>query len=234
MRWQGVSLQTEGTYPHPGAHIDLAGTESALELAACGTCALPEGVEDGLARRFARDRVILEKRSVGLLLQWRIESTDGDNEPRGFLQDRSAFCMLAMRLLSGVCESPYHAGAGQGVPTQANTVCILDLTPLVLECLEVCHAVRCLRGGGGGGVWAVSRGGERGRPQFDSEGSRMRKRAMDGFGVYQAINSAAAARTGCNNTTELQGVLSRSSQDRWLLVTSDLATAVQPFRALLR
>jgi hypothetical protein len=36
VRRQGVSLQTEGTYPHPGAHVDLAGTESAWRAHAGG------------------------------------------------------------------------------------------------------------------------------------------------------------------------------------------------------
>jgi hypothetical protein len=120
--------------------------------------AVPEGVEDGLARRFAGDGVILEQRRVRLLLQWRVQSTDGDNESRGFLQCKSACRMLTLRLLSGVLGAPHHARAGERVPAKTDAVCVLDLTPLVLECLEVCHAVRAvravrvvrvLRGGGG-------------------------------------------------------------------------------------
>lgn len=180
VRWQSVSLQTERTYPHPGAHIDLAVAESAFADEAFVVWSLPEGVENGLAGRFAGDGVILEQRSIGLLLQWRVESTDWDNKARGFLFHRSACCVLTMRLLSGVCGGPYHARAGQRVPTQANAICVLDLTPLVFECLKVCHVARCLRGDGGG-VWVLSRGGERGRPQFNSEGSRVRNWSMGGL-----------------------------------------------------
>ena len=83
-----------------------------------------------------------------------------------------------MRLWSGECGRPYHARAGQGVPTEADAICVLDLAPLVLQCFEVRHVGWCLRGdGGGGGVWAMSRGGERERPQFDSEGLTERVRA---------------------------------------------------------
>lgn len=56
---------------------------------------------------------------------------------------------------------PYHARAGQRVPTEADAICVLNLAPLILESLEVCHVGRCLCGGGGG-VWAMFRGGERG------------------------------------------------------------------------
>lgn len=72
VRWQGVSLQTERTYPHPGAHVDLARMRSAYAAMPIAVYALPEGVQDGLARRFAGNRIILEQRSVGLLLQWRV------------------------------------------------------------------------------------------------------------------------------------------------------------------
>jgi hypothetical protein len=64
---------------------------------------LPEGVEDGLARRFAGNGVILEQRSVCLLFQRRVEGTDGNNQSRRFLHFRSACCMSTMRLLSGEC-----------------------------------------------------------------------------------------------------------------------------------
>ena len=89
----------------------------------------------------------------------------------------SMLCVDIERCTAGV---PYHARAGQRVPTEANAICVLNLAPLVLERLEVCHSRSCLRGGGGG-VWAMSRGGERGRPQFDSEGLAVRKRGDGRF-----------------------------------------------------
>lgn len=82
-----------------------------------------------------------------------------------------------MAVYAGV---PYHARAGQRVPTEADAICVLNLTPLVLESLEVGHVGRCLRGGGGG-VWAMSRGGERGRPQFDGEGLAVGSRGIRRF-----------------------------------------------------
>ena len=65
---------------------------------------------------------------------------------------------------AGRCAAggPYHARAGQRVPTEADAICVLNLAPLILESLEVCHVGRYLCGGGGGGVWAMFRGGERG------------------------------------------------------------------------
>ena len=39
---------------------------------------------------------------------------------------------------------PYHARAGQRVPTEANAICVLDLAPLVLKSLEICHVGRYL------------------------------------------------------------------------------------------
>lgn len=103
VRRQSVSLQTEGAYPHPCAHVDLAEILSASHFLH-SMCAIPEGVEDGLARRFAGDGVILEQWGVGLLLQWCVQSTDGDDEPRRFLECKSACWMLTMRLYGGVCR----------------------------------------------------------------------------------------------------------------------------------
>lgn len=34
-------------------------------------------------------------------------------------------------------RSTYHAGAGENVPTQSNTIAILDLAPLLLERLVI-------------------------------------------------------------------------------------------------
>ena len=85
VRREGVALQTEGAYPHPRAHINLAEAESAEVVLVVHVGALPEGVEDGLARRLASNGVILQERSVRLLLQGRVESSDGDNQPRCFL-----------------------------------------------------------------------------------------------------------------------------------------------------
>jgi len=91
VRWQAVTLQTEGADPYPCAHVDLA-----------------EGVQDGATGLLARNGLILKQRRVGLLLEWCVESSDGDNESRGF-----------------------HARRGKGVPTQSDTVLVLDIAPLL-------------------------------------------------------------------------------------------------------
>jgi hypothetical protein len=39
---------------------------------------------------------------------------------------------------------PYHARAGKRVPAEADTIAVLDITPLVLQCLKVGHFVLLL------------------------------------------------------------------------------------------
>ena len=57
--------------------------------------------------------------------------------------------------------------------------------------------------------------GNEGAHNSTARGWRCASGAMGGFDDSRAINSVAAAQTGCNNTAGLQGVLSRSSRRRW-------------------
>lgn len=57
--WQIVALETEGTYPNACAHVNLT-TCCKFQTGLKSHEVLPEGVEDGLARRSASDRCILE------------------------------------------------------------------------------------------------------------------------------------------------------------------------------
>ena len=69
--WERVAVETEGTYPDTGAHVNLAVGASATVHSACVALGLiiPERVEDGLAWCSADNGLILEQWGVGLLLQ---------------------------------------------------------------------------------------------------------------------------------------------------------------------
>lgn len=83
---------------------------------------------------------------------------------------------------------PYHARAGQRVPTEANAICVLNLAPLVLESLEVCHSGwTCLcYGVGGGRRWCLGNVSWRG-----TRAPTIRRR---GAGGAQAANATALIR----------------------------------------
>lgn len=100
--------------------------------------AIPEGVENGLAGSPADDRLILEQRSVGFLLQRGVEGANGNHETRGFLH-RGSVCSTGRIATRWRRRSAYHARAGKRVPTEAEAISVLDLAPLVLERLEVSH-----------------------------------------------------------------------------------------------
>jgi hypothetical protein len=76
--------------------------------AASGGGIIPEGVENGLAGRFAGDGLILQQRRVGLLLERRVEGSDGHHEARCFLGDVS--CRLWCP-----ASSTEHPGSSAGV-----------------------------------------------------------------------------------------------------------------------
>jgi hypothetical protein len=63
---------------------------------------LPEGVQDSAAGLLARDGLILEQRRVGLFLEWCVESSDGDDESRGFLYGGAVRQSLVCRWTDGV------------------------------------------------------------------------------------------------------------------------------------
>jgi hypothetical protein len=42
--------------------------------------------------------------------------------------------------------STYHARAGEGVPAKADAISVLNLAPLVLQCLKIGHLVLCSSG----------------------------------------------------------------------------------------
>jgi hypothetical protein len=63
----------------------LSGSEYEWRLVTDSQRDLPEGVQDSTTWLLARDGLILEQRRVGLLLEWCVESSDRDDESRGFL-----------------------------------------------------------------------------------------------------------------------------------------------------
>jgi hypothetical protein len=78
----------------------------------------------------------------------------------------SSIAVRPQKMLETARPSTHHARAGEGIPTQTDTVTVLDLTPLVLESFEVGHAgdrcvveeASCWRDRGrsryiGGAVW---------------------------------------------------------------------------------
>jgi len=81
---------------------------------------LAEGVQDGAAGLLAGDWLELQQRGIRLLLERGIQSADGNDKPGSF-----------------------HASAGEDVPTEADTITVLDLTPLLLELLVI-HLGRVL------------------------------------------------------------------------------------------
>lgn len=99
---------------------------------------IPEGVEDRLAWGSANHGLILEQRSIRLLLQRGVESANGNDETRGFLYGGQYACTAAIATWQRR-RSAYHARARKRVPTEAEAISVLDLAPLVLERLEVSH-----------------------------------------------------------------------------------------------
>lgn len=142
--WELVAVETEGTYPDTGAHVNLATRASAIVYIEGLGLAIPERVENGLAWGPADDGLILKQRRVGLLLQRGVEGANGDNETRGFLY-RGQYACLAAIATRQRRRSAYHARARKRVPTEAEAISVLDLAPLVLEGLEVSHGGRLLR-----------------------------------------------------------------------------------------
>lgn len=83
---------------------------------------VPEGVQYGAARLLATDRLELQERSVWLLLQRCVESTNGHDQARSF-----------------------HARAGEDVPAEADAIAVLYLAPLLFQSLVI-HPVAVSKG----------------------------------------------------------------------------------------
>lgn len=107
---------------------------------ACVRDCLPERVQDRTAGLLAGHRLELQEWSVGLLFQRGVESSNGHDQARGFLCERvnSVYSLQhGGDAITVGLESAYHARAWEDVPAQADTIAILDLTPLLLESFVV-------------------------------------------------------------------------------------------------
>lgn len=146
-----VSVQAEGTYPDVGARVDLATWTSVRERMYGCSGRIPVEVQHAHTRRPASHGLVLKQRHVRLLFQRRIQRADGHHQTRGFLE-----LLLACHSSVDPCGL-YHARAGEGIPAQADAIAVLNVAPLVLESLKVCHLVLCSgcsRGRVRGGIWA--------------------------------------------------------------------------------
>lgn len=90
---EGIPRKTEGADPQTGAHINLAGRGEGISNMRNNSGRIegsPVGVQHGAAGLLATNRVELQQRCVGLLLERGIKGADGDDEPGSFLWKGSA------------------------------------------------------------------------------------------------------------------------------------------------
>ena len=82
----------------------------------------------------------MQQRGVGLLFEGGVEGADGDDQSGSFLRAHQ----LQGAQVASIGRQANHAGAWEDVPTEADAIAILNLTPLLLQGIVI-HDVGCLQ-----------------------------------------------------------------------------------------